>query len=330
VVNNLANAQAMIDLFNSYIPTRVIYVAAKLGVADHISGDGALAQDLAVTLRVHPDALYRIMRVLAGLGVLRQDENGRFFVTPFGDTLRQNSSQSVRDYAIYSHESTFERVGEMLDSVRTGKPAVEDYFVSLRSKPEEQAKFFAGSGNKSRVETAAIISAYDFAKCGRIVDVGGGNGSFLSGVLTACEQVSGILFDQNAAIEAAKAGRGGPLPRCEIVAGDFFELVPSGGDTYIIKRILDDWPDDKVLQILSNCRKAMTSKERLLIIEPLMGPPNELCAGHLADMNFLVTFEGGRIRTKKEHSDLLGKAGFRLQKCVSTKAEPSILEAWPA
>jgi hypothetical protein len=329
-VDNFKNAQAMIELFNSYIPTRVVYVAAKLGLADHIGEDGVLARELAGRLHAHPDPLYRIMRVLAGLGVMRQDENDRFFVTPFGDTLRQNSPESVRDYAIYSHESTYERVGKMLDSVRTGKPAVEDYFVSLRSKPEEQAKFFAGSGNKSRVETAAIISAYDFAKCGRTVDVGGGNGSFLSGVLTACEQVSGILFDQNAAIEAAKAGRGGPLPRCEFVAGDFFDVVPSGGDTYILKRILDDWSDDKVLQILTNCRQTMTSKGRLLIIEPLMGPPNELCAGHLADMNFLVTFEGGRIRTEKEHSDLLEKTGFRIQKCVPTIAEPTILEAWPA
>jgi hypothetical protein len=113
----------MIDLFNRYIPTRVIYVAAKLEVADHIGDDGALAQELAVKLHVHPDALYRIMRVLAGLGALRQDDNGRFFVTPLGDTLRKNSSQSVRDYAIYNHESTWERIGKMLDSVRTGKPA---------------------------------------------------------------------------------------------------------------------------------------------------------------------------------------------------------------
>jgi hypothetical protein len=329
-VDNFKNALAMIDLFNRYIPTRVIYVAAKLEVADHIGEDGALAQELAVKLHVHPDALYRIMRVLAGLGALRQDDNGRFFVTSLGDTLRKNSPQSVRDYAIYNHESTWERIGKMLDSVRTGKPAVENYFVSLQSKPEAQAKFFAGSGNKSRIESAAIIAAYDFSQCGRIVDVGGGNGSFLSSVLMTCEQLSGILFDQNAAIDAAIAGRGGPLPRCEFVAGDFFDAVPSGGDTYILKRILDDWPDDKVLQILTNCRQTMASKGRLLIIEPLMGAPNELCAGHLADMNFLVTFEGGRIRTEKEHSDLLGKTGFMLQKCIPTSAEPTILEAWPA
>jgi DNA-binding IclR family transcriptional regulator len=61
---------------------------------------------LAEKLGVNRDALYRVMRVLAGLGVLRQDEDERFFVTPFGDTLRQDSPQSVRGYAIYSHEST--------------------------------------------------------------------------------------------------------------------------------------------------------------------------------------------------------------------------------
>jgi len=263
----------MIELFTRYIPTRVIYIAAKLGLADQISDNGANAQDLAAKLNVHPDALYRVMRVLAGLGVLRQDENDRFFVTPFGDTLRQNSAQSVRDYAIYSHEFIYERFGKIMDSVRTGEPVIGDFFANLHAHPEQEAIFLAGSGNKSRIETAAIISAYDFSQCGRVIDVGGGNGSFLSGVLTACEELSAVLFDQSAAIEVAKAGRGGPLPRCEFVAGSFFEFVPSGGDTYILKRVLDDWPDEKVLQILANCRKAMSGDARLLIIEPLMAGP---------------------------------------------------------
>ncbi len=159
------------------------------------------------------------------------------------------------------------------------------------------------------------------------MDIGGGNGAFLSGILVSCEQVSGVLFDQKSAIEAAKAGRGGSLPRCEFIAGDFFEAVPSGGDTYVLKRILDDWSDEKVVQILKNCRKAMKSETRLLIIEPLMGPPNELTPGHFADMNFLVTFSGGRIRTEEEHSDLLRQTGFRLQTNVPTESEVSVLEA---
>ena len=249
-------------------------------------------------------------------------------MTPFGDTLRQNSPQSVRDYAIYSHEFIYERFGKIMDSVRTGEPVIGDFFAHLRANPEQQAIFLAGSGNKSRVETAAIIAAYDFAPCGRVIDVGGGNGSFLSGVMTACEQLSAVLFDQSAAIEAAQAGRGGPLPRCEFVAGNFFEFVSSGGDTYILKRVLDDWPDEKVLLILQNCRQAMKSESRLLVIEPLMGRPNEMTPGHFADMNFLVTFKGGRIRTEQEHFKLLGHAGFRLEKTIPTDSEVSVLEAF--
>jgi hypothetical protein len=327
---NLLHAKTMMSLFMSFIPTRVIYVAAKLGLADHIRDDGASAQDLAQKLNVHADALYRVLRTLAGLGVLHQDENDRFFVTPFGETLRTDSPQSVRDYAIYSHEFVYERISKIMDSVRTGKPVIEDFFENLRADPEQQAIFYAGSGNKSRIETAAISEAYDFSKSGTVVDVGGGNGAFLSNILASCEQVSGVLYEQRSAIEAAKAGRGGSLPRCEFVAGDFFEAVPSGGDTYVLKRILDDWSDEKVVQILKNCRKAMKSETRLLIIEPLMGPPNELTPGHFADMNFLVTFSGGRIRTEEEHSNLLRQTGFRLQKNVPTESEVSVLEAFAA
>jgi hypothetical protein len=325
-IENRPHAEAMIRQIMSFIPARIMYVAAKLGLADHIGDEGASAQELAEGLNVDADALYRVMRTLAGLGVLYQDAANRFVVTQFGETLRKDSTQSVRDYVIYSHEFIYERIGKLLDSVRTGKPVVEDFFENLRSNPEHEAIFFAGSGNKSRIETAAIIAAYDFSKCGKVVDVAGGNGAFLSGVLTACEEVAGVLFDQKPAIEAARAGRLGTLARCEFVAGDFFDAVPSGGDTYVLKRILDDWSDEKSVQILRNCRKAMKGGTRLLIIEPVMGPPNELTPGHFADMNFLVTFSG-RIRTEEEHSDLLRQASFRLNGLLPTKSEVSVLEA---
>jgi hypothetical protein len=135
-----------------------------------------------------------------------------------------------------------------------------------------------------------------------------------------------MLFDQASAIEAAKAGRGGPLPRCQLVPGDFFDDVPSGGDAYILKRVLFDWTDEQALRILKNCRRVMNSDARLLIIEPLIGPPNEQCPAHLFDMTFLVMLHG-RLRTADEYSDLLGQAGFRPQRVVPTESDVSILEA---
>jgi ubiquinone/menaquinone biosynthesis C-methylase UbiE len=325
-LENQTLGQSMVRLFMGYIPTRVIYVAAKLELTDNIGSDGASAHDLARKMNVDAAALYRVMRVLAGLGVLRQDDNDRFFVTPFGETLRKDSPHSVRDYAIYSHEIVYDAFKDITDCVRSGKPAIDDFFALLRANPEKEAVFHAGMSKRSRSETAAILEAYKFSKPQTVVDVGGGNGGFLSAITASCDQVSGVLVDQPSAIEAARAGRGGPLTRCQLVAQDFFEGVPPGGDTYILKRILFDWTDEEALRILKNCRRAMNGEARLLIIEPLIGPPNEQCSAHLYDMTFLVILHG-RLRTADEYSALLGRAGFRLQRVVPTESDVAILKA---
>ena len=325
-VDHQKAGQSMVRLFMGYIPTRVIYAAAKLQLADHIGDDGASAQELAQKLQLDPAALYRLMRVLAGLGVLHQDEKERFFVTPFGDTLRKDSPQSVRDYAIYSHEIVYDSFQGITDSVRTGKPMTDDYFGFLRANPDKEAIFHAGMSNRGRNETAAILEAYKFSEPQTVVDVGGGNGGFLSAILARDDRLSGVLFDQASAIEAAKAARGGPLPRCTLLAGDFFDNVPAGGDIYILKRVLFDWTDEEALRILKNCRRAMNRDARLLIIEPLIGPANEPCPAHLFDMTFLVMLHG-RLRTADEYSGLLDKAEFRLQRVLPTESEVSILEA---
>jgi O-methyltransferase domain/Dimerisation domain len=303
---NQTLGQSMVRLFMGYIPTRVIYVAAKLELTDHIGDDGASAPDLAQKLKADPAALYRVMRVLAGLGVLRQDDNDRFYVTPFGETLRKDSPQSVRDYAIYSHEFVYDAFRGITDSVRsTGKPVIDDLFGFLRANPDQETIFHAGMSNRGRIEAAAFLKAYKFSEPQTVVDVGGGNGGFLSAILACNDHLSGVLFDRASAIEAAKADRGGPLPRCKLVPGDFFDDVPSDGDAYILKRV------------------------RLLIIEPLIGPPNEQSPAHLFDMTFLVMLHG-RLRTADEYSGLLGQTGYRLQRVVPTESDVSILEAFVA
>lgn len=325
-IEDRTHAQSMLRLVMSYIPTRVIYVAAKLRLADQIGPDGALAEELARKLEVDPVALYRVMRTLAGLGVLHQDEKNRFFVTPFGATLRKDSARSVCDYAVYSHEFVYDAFRGIADCVHTGKPVFDDLFKHLRMNPGQEAVFHAGMSNRARIEASAILDAYQFSQPQTIVDVGGGNGGFLSAILKSYAGVSAILLDQVSAIEAATAGRGGPLPRCKLVAGDFFEAVPTGGDTYILKRVLLDWTDDDVARILRNCRRAMALGARLLIIEPLIGPRNQPSAADLFDMTFLVLLHG-RVRGEDEYRELLQRAGFAVHKSIPTTSEVSILEA---
>jgi hypothetical protein len=324
--DNRRHAQSMIRLYRSHIAARVIYAAAKLGLVDHIGEEGAAATELAQMLGLHPGALFRVLRTLAGLGVLHQDANDQFFVTPFGETLRKDSAYSVRDFAISSHEFVNDALRGIVESIRTGKPVVEDLYKFLAANPEQEASFHAGMSNRGRLEVAAVLDIYDFSSAQRVVDVGGGNGGFLSGILLAYGQLSGILFDRPSAIDAAKAGRGGPLPRCELVAGNFFDGVPHGGDTYVLKRVLFGESDEDALRILRNCREAMHSGTRLLIIEPLIGPRNEHSPAHLFDMTFLVLNQG-QMRSSQDYGDLLSQAGFRVQRTLSTESEVSVLEA---
>jgi hypothetical protein len=149
MAENQTLGQSMVRLFMGYIPTRVIYVAAKLELTDHIGDDGASAQDLAQKLKVDPAALYRVMRVLAGLAVLRQDDDDRFYVTPFGETLRKDSPQSVRDYAIYSHEFVYDAFRGITESV-PHRHARDRRFIRLSAGEPGPGNHFSRGDEQSR------------------------------------------------------------------------------------------------------------------------------------------------------------------------------------
>src|SRR5262249_18127073 len=158
-----------------------------------------------------------------------------------------------------------------------------------------------------------------------VADIGGGNGGLLSAILARYPNISGLLFDLAPAIDAAKAGKGGALPRCEFVIGDFFDKIPVGADVYILKLVLHDWNDDDVYQILTRCRNAMSSTSRLLIIEGLVEPHDEMSLTTLTDITMLINV-GGRERTQIESEKLLERSGLRLQKICPTESALYILE----
>lgn len=112
---------------------------------------------------------------------------------------------------------------------------------------------------RSRQRIEAFVAAYDCSAFGTIVDVGGGRGALLAGVLRANPRVRGILFDLPHVVAGADAlfAEAGVADRARIVGGSFFESVPGGGDAYILSMILHDWDDARAGAILANCRQAM-------------------------------------------------------------------------
>ena len=196
----------------------------------------------------------------------------------------------------------------------------------MNSHDDVNRSFQASMRSLVKTETPALLNAYDFCDFHTIVDVGGGNGTFLSAILTSCPNVSGVLLDRQNTIELARAEAGGPLPRCEFVAGDYFKEIPAGGNLYILKRIIQSCNDDDAITILKNCRGAMGKNSKVLIIENLLGPPNQHSLATQRDITMLVIV-GGMERREEEYRSLLEQADLKLDRVVDTNTNVSILEA---
>lgn len=327
----------LLRLINGYQVSQAIHVAAVLGLADHLREGPRSSDELAALTDTHPQSLYRLLRALAAVGVFHEDGERRFSLTEMGQGLRSDTANSIAGWAsMVGRPYYWQTWGHFLHSVRTGENAFRDLHGSdvwaYRSDhPEESAIFDRAMTALSRGTGAAVIAAYDFAPFDCVVDVGGGQGLLLADLLAARRGARGILFDLPHVVSRAEAllrGKG-VAERCQIVAGSFFESVPAGGDLYMLKAILHDWTDEDAIRILRVCRRVTKPEGRLLVIERVLGPPNESPDGKFSDLNMLVA-PGGQERTREEFATLLAAAGFTLTRVIPTGTRHSLIEAAPA
>jgi len=317
----------VVEMINGSWVSQCVYVAAKLGLADLV--DGATTSDeLAASVQVDPDALYRILRGLASVGVFCEVEHRTFALAPLGECLRTDVSGSLRAYATLTGEVGFRCWAEVMYSVKTGRPAFEhvfgtDLYSYLAARPDFAELFEYGVAERGRELHAAVVEAVDLDGVGTIVDVGGGKGALLSAFLEANPSARGILFDRPDVIAQA-----GPIDRCELVGGDFFEEVPVGGDVYVLSRVVHDWDDRRAAILLANCRRAMGDGGRLLVVSRVVPDGDGPHESKLNDLNMLV-MRGGRERNEDEFRTLLGRAGFGLARVIPTSSAVSVVEARP-
>jgi hypothetical protein len=326
--------ERLLALIHGFRVSQAVYVIVALGIPDLLGDSSLNYRDLAQRTETHPHALFRILRALAAAGVLCEDERGTFSLTRVGKYLCSEVPGSRAAWVRNVLRPSIWRAWEHLaHTVRTGETAFahvhgEDVWAFRARSPEDSAAFDLAMREGSLRVAAGLLSSYDFTRFRHVVDVGGGDGTLLAGLLAACPETSGTLLDQPHVVAAApdvlrRAGVGG---RCNIVAGSFFETIPAGADAYVLKFILHDWNDDRCVEILANCRRAMADHSRLLIIERLLAPPNEGLEGKLSDINMMVNV-GGRERTRTEFSDVLRRARLDLYRVVTLPGELALLEA---
>jgi hypothetical protein len=323
------------QMATGYWVSQAIYVAAKLQIADLLAAEPLTAAALARKIEgpIHEQALYRLLRALASVGIFAEDAAGRFGLTPLAAPLQTSVAGSRRAMVLMMGEEHYRAWGELLHSVQTGETGFErvygePIFDYLSERPAAARLFDEAMVSIHGPETAAMLEAYDFSQFGVLADLGGGNGSVLRGVLARHPSVRGILFDLPGVVASA-AGQmqhAGLAERCTCQGGSFFETAPSGADAYFLRHILHDWTDEQCLAILRNIHQASPPHARLLIVESVITPGNDPGFAKLLDLTMLV-IPGGRERTEAEYRDLLAQGGFRLERIVPTATEVSILEA---
>ena len=323
--------RALLDILEASRLSACIYVAAKLEITDLLK-DGPMSRDaLAQMTGTHESSLYRLLRVLAGAGILHEAEDGHFTLAPAGTYLQRDTPDSLRPWVLMFHDVNSRPYGELLHTVKTGESAFthvmgSDLFPYFAEHPDVGTLF----DEAMTVETAhiaqAVLDAYDFSGFRRIVDVGGSHGTLLAAILHAHPAIHGVLFDRTRVVERAKrvldaAGLGN---RCEYVGGSFLKSVPAGCDAYVLKNIIHDWSDERAVEILGNCRRAMHEQGKILIVERLVQAEDATSLETLcADLDMLVLGggHGARERTEAEYRALCRAAGCELTRVIRTRSD---------
>lgn len=320
-------------LVNGYQVSQALHVVAVLGIADLLADGPRASDDLARATGTHEETLYRILRALAAVEVFYEDAEKRFSLKPMNECLRSNAADPAGPWAAFiGRPYIWQAWSNLMHSVRTGEtafPSVHGVGVwDYRSAhPEEGAVFDAAMTALSQDVAAGVIAAYDFAPFSRAVDVGGGRGTLIGGILLANPALQGVVFDQPHVVVRSKPelDRLGVTGRCEVIGGSFFENVPAG-DLLLLKAVLHDWDDTNCQAILQVCRRALAPGGKLLIIERILSRPNEGPEAKFADINMLVG-TGGQERTAAEFTTLFTSAGFQLTRILPTRTRMAIIEA---
>jgi hypothetical protein len=334
---SMSDDARMLQLLNACLLAQALHVVAALGIADRLV-DGPLATDeLAAATGAHGPSLYRLLRTLVGAGVFREDEEGRFALTPLGATLRSDGPDSVRDWALYvGAPAPWAAWGRLRETVLTGQSGFVlanglPTYEYLARHPELGAPFDRWMTRQSDQHNEAVVAAYDFSAFRTVADVGGGQGSTLAAILRANPSLQGILLDQPQVVAGAEPllQAAGVAERCTIIGGDMLHGVPPGADAYILKRVLMIWGDKPAIQVLRHCATALPPAGRVVVVEMVMPTGNDPSPARSFDLLMLLAHEAGRVRTAAEFRELFAAAGLRLDRIIPTASPNSILEGVP-
>lgn len=337
--NELPPSAVLMQLLWGKAITTARSALAKHGVADHMSDEPVTPEALAQQVGAHAPSLYRVMRMVASLGVMNELPGRRFTLTPVGRCLRADAPDSLRNTAIMVGDPWQMRGYEnILHSVRTGQDGVtagfgKNIFELFPDHPDWAENFNRCMTTYSVMELQLLDPIFDFSGFQRLADVGGGHGMLLSHILRKFPNLHGVLYDLPSVISGATAG--GFFHDCAgritFESGSMFDHVPSGCDAYIMKHIIHDWSDEHCHKVLRQmCEKLAAHAPdhgRVFISEMIVPHGPEPSPAKMLDIEMLVMTIGGKERTVPEFAALFEDAGLELVGVKTTPGPIALIEA---
>jgi hypothetical protein len=334
---DIAARARLLSLINAHWTTQTVSVATQLRLPELLRDGPQTADVLAQATRCHRPSLLRLLRALASIDLLGEASDGSFALTGTGTLLRSDVPGSLAAWAVLSGTRAWQTWGRLADCVRDGESVRKqttgvDGFGYLENDPEGALMFNRAMVELTRPVAMAFAQAIDFSGARLVVDVGGGYGELIAAILSKYSTLCGILFELPHATHVAREtlAAAGVEMRCAVVAGSFFETLPGEADGYLLKSVLHDWNDEAAVAILRNCRRAMPSHAKVLVIERIAP---EHFSGSLhdqdiarSDLNMLVA-TGGRERTESEYRAMLDAAELRMTRLLALSGPFSVLEA---
>ncbi|MFI8089236.1 methyltransferase [Streptomyces sp. NPDC086080] len=297
-----------------------VRAAVRLGVPDALDDSPLTVDDLAAAVKTQPHTLRRLLRALACQGVFAENPDGTFAHTEMSRLLREDDPHSLRYIALWCTEPWTWNVWPLLDeAVRSGGNVFEDvydreFFTYLNESAPESAHVFNRAMTTSSEQSARDVALLlDLDDASSVVDIGGGQGHVLAGLLEQHAHLHGTLLDLPGVVQNAdpRLRAGGALAdRVDVVAGDCREKVPVRADVYIIKNVLE-WDDDSTRRALANVCAAARPGARVVVIENLVDDTPSMRFTTAMDLLLLLNV-GGAKHTRQSMVDRLTDAGLAI------------------
>lgn len=325
----------LIQISSAFWQSRALYIATKIGIADTVGDSCWKIPDLANTLEVNEERLYRLMRMLSSIGIFQEVRHYEFINSKLSTYLQEDHSKSVKNMILMhnSPEMCKPWYESLEQAIRTNTVPFKmihgtDLFEYMDQNKDFNTLFSDAMKCVENITGTHFLDDIDWGKFDRLLDIGGSSGSKSLYILNAHPELKAIVYDRAEIINETKEKLQDTLnktvkSRLKFVSGNFFESIPesiSDKDVYFFMAIFHGFDDTQCLQILHNLKKAIGSKRPYIVIADSVAKETNIDSMTASmDMQMLVGTQG-KERTLGEWRQLLDKGGFTIEQILDTRS----------